>query len=215
MAAHGNKVIIWIQMLLLARLTMAQLAPVCYPSGVVPNSRHRIASLRDRRVQGVMPSTLPLAVLQAEAATYHALFSSIINLQSRAVCGIQPAVQSQQAQATAQNQQQQQQLQQQHAGLQYPAPKGWITKKVIPIKGLFDGKVVDVPTAVILQDAKSHAACTAHSKLGISTSTSQLLVLMRGAVLNTDYTMYAFMSSLVQAPEFGPGLLHQGAGEQQ
>jgi hypothetical protein len=215
MAAHNNTLFVWLQLLLLARLSMAQLTTVCYPSGIIPDSSGSIAILQDRRLQGVMPRTLPLSVLQAEAATHHALFSSIINLQSWAVCGIQAASMSQQAHTAAHKQQQ---LQKQQLQPLFPAPKGWITKKVITLTGLYNGKVVDVPSAVVLQDAKSYAACKAHSKFGISSSissTSQLLVLMRGAMLDTDYTWYAFSSSLVAAPEFGPGLLHQGAGAQQ
>jgi hypothetical protein len=197
-----------VTMLLLARFAVAQLTPGCNPSGFIPNSSGGVARLPDRRVQGVMPSTLPLSVLESEGATYHALFSSIINLQAWAVCGVQPVMPSQQAKA-----QQQQQQQQQQQEPQYPAPTGWVTTNVISIKGLHDGQVVDVPTAVVLQDAQSSKACTPNSSTK-SAGTSQLLVLMRGAQLQTDYTWYAFSSALAPAPEFGPGLLHQGAGRQ-
>uniref|UniRef100_A0A383VRT0 Fungal lipase-type domain-containing protein n=1 Tax=Tetradesmus obliquus TaxID=3088 RepID=A0A383VRT0_TETOB len=143
--------------------------------------------------------------MEAEAATYNALFSSILNLQAWAMCGTQPAVVlSQQAQAKVQTQQQQQQQP------KYPAPTGWTTTKVITLPGLSDGKLVNIPTAVVLQDTPSHTACAAANKKG-ATSSSQLLVLMRGALLQTDYSWYAFASSLVEAPEVGPGLLHQGA----
>jgi hypothetical protein len=146
--------------------------------------------------------------MDTEGATYHALFSSIINLQAWAVCGIQPVMPGQQGQTQVQPQQQQQQQQEP----KYPAPAGWVTTKIIPIKGLHEGKVVDVPSAVVLQDALSHTSCKRHSSTK-GAGTSQLLVLMRGAQLQTDYTWYAFASALVPAPEFGPGLLHQGAGE--
>jgi hypothetical protein len=179
----------------------------------MPNSSGKIPGLPDKRVQGTMPSTLPLSIMDAEGATYNALFSSISNLQAWAACGIQPATLSQQALAKAQQQQQQQQQQskQQQPQPRYPAPEGWVTTKVITLPGLYNDKLVDVPTAVVLQDPNSRAACGPHSKKG--TGSSQLLVLMRGAMLQTDYTWYGFASHLVEAPGVGPGLLHQGAGE--
>jgi hypothetical protein len=212
MASRSIEVAVMVSVLLLLQLTAAQLPPACHPSGYIPNSSGSIARLPDRRVQGVMPSTLPLSVLETEGATYHALFSSIINLQAWAICGAQPVATSQQAQPQAQSLQQQQQQQEE---AKYPAPAGWVTTKVIPIKGLHEGKVVDMPSAVVLQDAQSHSACQRlkpHSSTK-GAGTSQLLVLMRGAQLQTDYTWYAFSSTLAPAPEFGPGLLHKGAGK--